>query len=177
MKITETELKGAFVIEPTLREDARGFFAQLWTEAELAGRGMEGRFVQCNISYNLRRGTLRGMHYQAAPDGQAKLVRCTAGAIYDVGIDLRPHSPTFRRWVGVELSADNHRMLYLPGDFAHGFQTLTDGAEVLYMVSSPYAPQSERGVRWDDPAFRVEWPAADDRIINERDNSYPDFAT
>jgi dTDP-4-dehydrorhamnose 3,5-epimerase len=176
MIITETKLKGAFAIDLKRHEDERGFFAQMWTQRELEERGMEGRFVQCNVSYNNRRGTLRGLHYQAPPDAQAKLISCTAGSIYDVGIDLRPDSSTFRQWVGVELSADNHRMLYLPGDFAHGYLTLEDDTEVFYLVSSPYAPQSERGVRWDDPAFRVAWPGAGEFIVNERDNSFSDFA-
>ena len=175
MSINETGLKGAFIIEPKLHEDTRGFFAQLWTEPELEAHGMESHFVQCNVSYNLRAGTLRGMHYQAAPHGQAKLISCTAGAIYDVGIDLRPDSPTFRQWIGVELSARNHRMLYLPGDFAHGYQTLEDGSEVLYLVSAPWEKTSERGVRWNDPAFSIIWPATDQRIINTRDDEYEDF--
>lgn len=175
MRITETRLAGAFVIEPERREDPRGFFAQLWTEQELSAHGMAARFVQCNTAHNLRRGTLRGMHYQAAPHGQDKLISCTAGAIYDVGVDLRPHSPTFRQWVGVELSAENRRLLYLPGDFAHGYQTLTDGAEVLYLVSAPWVREAERGVRWDDPAFGIQWPETGERIMNARDREYGDF--
>ena len=175
MNFKETKLKGAFVIEPRRFEDERGFFAPSFSQKEFAARGLTDRFIENNISYSRGEGTLRGMHYQAAPHGQAKLVRCTRGAIYDVGIDLRPDSPTFKQWVGVELSAENRLMLYLPGDFAHGFLTLADDTEVFYQVSSAYAPQSERGVRWDDPAFRIEWPATRGRIINARDESYPDF--
>ena len=175
MMITETKLKGAFLIEPQRFEDERGFFARVWSEAEFAARGIESRFVESNLSFSSRRGTLRGMHFQTAPYAQAKLVRCTRGAIFDVGIDLRPDSPTFRQWVGAELSADNRRMLYLPGEFAHGFQTLEDDTEVFYQVSAVYAPGHDGGVRWDDPAFRIEWPHAAERVIIARDREYPDF--
>lgn len=173
--ITETKLKGAFIVEPQRFADERGFFAQVWSEAEFAAAGIEARFVENNLSFSRRRGTLRGMHFQTAPYAQGKLVRCTRGAIFDVGIDLRPGSPTFKQWVGVELSADNRRMLYLPGEFAHGFQTLEDDTEVFYQVSAVYAPAHNSGVRWDDPAFRVEWPHADERVIIARDREYPDF--
>ena len=132
-------------------------------------------FVENNISYSANRGTLRGMHYQAAPHGQAKLIRCTRGAIFDVALDLRPDSETFRQWVGVELSADNRSMVYVPGDYAHGFQTLQDDTEVFYMVSQPYLPDSSRGVRWDDPVFGIQWPLVDALRINKRDREYPDF--
>jgi len=172
--IKETKLSGAFIIEPHRFEDERGFFARAWSEGELAERGV-GPLVEANISYNSRKWTLRGMHYQAAPHGQGKLLRCTRGAIYDVGVDLRPESPTFMQWVGVELTEQNRLLLYLPPEFAHGFQTLRDDTEVFYMVSSLYTPESYRGVRWDDPAFGIEWPHADRRIINERDRTYPDF--
>lgn len=175
MIFKETKLRGAFIIEPERFEDGRGFFAELWTQSQLEAHGMESRFVQCNVSCNRKKDTLRGLHYQIAPHAQAKLVRCTAGAIYDVGVDLRPDSPTFRQWVGVELSAGNHRMLYLPGDFAHGYQTLEDDAEILYMVTAAYAPASERGVRWDDPAFQIEWPEVAERIMSRKDREYPDF--
>lgn len=175
MKIIETQLQGAFVIEPTIYPDERGFFGRLWSHAEFEPHGMETRFVESNFSFNKTAGTLRGMHYQAAPHGQAKLVRCTRGAIFDVGIDLRPNSSTFKQWVGFELSAENHRMLYLPGDFGHGFQTLTDNTEVFYQVSAPYAPDSTRGVRWDDPAFGIEWPTVPQRIIIQRDRDYANF--
>jgi dTDP-4-dehydrorhamnose 3,5-epimerase len=139
--------------------------------------GLDARLVECNISFNRKKDTLRGMHYQGMPHGQAKLVRCTRGAIYDVIIDLRPTSATFKQWIGIELTAQNTRMLYVPPEFAHGFQTLANDTEVFYQMSSYYAPDSARGVRWDDPAFGIEWPEAESRIINARDREYPDFAT
>ena len=175
MIFTETKLRGAFVVEPRRFEDERGFFAPSFSEREFAARGLASRFVENNISFNRRRGTLRGLHYQAAPHGQAKLVRCTRGAIYDVAVDLRRDSPTFRRWVGVELSEHNRLLFYLPGDFAHGYQTLADETEVFYQVSEFYHPESNRGLRWDDPAFRIEWRDAGALVINERDRTYPDF--
>jgi dTDP-4-dehydrorhamnose 3,5-epimerase len=175
MIFIETKLQGAYVIEPERFEDERGFFAHSWSEREFAAQGLSPRLAECNISYNKKQGTLRGMHYQQAPHGQVKLVRCTRGAIYDVVIDLRPDSPTFKRWIGVELTERNRLMLYAPGEFAHGFQTLEDETEVFYQVSSPYVPGSGRGVRWDDPAFGIEWPHADERIVIARDREYPDF--
>jgi dTDP-4-dehydrorhamnose 3,5-epimerase len=175
MIIRETKLKGAFIIEPERFEDERGFFARMWSEGELAALGSDARFIEGNISFNLRRGTLRGMHYQAAPHGQAKLVRCTRGAIFDVGVDLRPGSPTFGQWVGVELTAHNRLALYLPGDFGHGYLTLEDDTEVYYQVTGAYAPQSARGFCWNDPAFRIVWPDTGELIINGRDREYPDF--
>jgi dTDP-4-dehydrorhamnose 3,5-epimerase len=171
---TEAPLKGAFVIEPEPLADTRGFFARTWCQREAEKHGLNPRLVQCSVSFNLRRGTLRGLHYQAAPHEEAKLVRCTTGAIHDVIVDLRPDSPTFRGHFAVLLSAKNRRMLYVPEGFAHGFQTIEDGTEVFYQMSEFYSPQSARGVRWDDPAFGIVWPAAD-RIINERDRAYPDF--
>lgn len=170
----ETELSSAFVIEPERFEDERGFFARNWSQTEFADRGLEGQFVESNSSLSLKKGTLRGMHFQAAPHAQVKLVRCTQGAIYDVMIDLRADSPTLRQWVAVELSAANRLMLYVPEGFAHGFQTLAPNTEVFYLVSAYYAPGSAGGVRWDDPAFRIRWPE-DDRTIIQRDRDYPDF--
>jgi dTDP-4-dehydrorhamnose 3,5-epimerase len=175
MIFTETKLCGVYLLDPRRFEDERGFFAPAFSAREFAARGMAGHFVESNISYSRLRGTLRGMHYQAAPHGQAKLVRCTRGAVYDVVIDIRPDSPSYGGWVGFELTEENRRMVYLPGDCAHGFQTLVDDAEVFYMVSSPYVPDSGRGVRWDDPAFRIEWPEVGERVLIERDRSYPDF--
>ena len=177
MIVTETEIRGALVVAPERFDDERGFFARSWSEREFEELGVEARFVEGNLSFNHRRGTLRGLHYQAAPHGQAKLVRCTRGRVFDVGVDLRPDSPTFRRWVGVELSADNRHMLYLPAEFAHGYLALEDDSEVYYLVTNTYAPASARGARWDDPAFRIEWPEAGALIINERDRTYPDFQT
>lgn len=175
MIFTETALKGAFIIEPELLEDERGFFALTWSEEEFVRHGLNPRVVQSNLSFNKRRGTLRGMHFQAAPYAQAKLVRCTAGAIYDVIVDLRSDSTTFKRWTAVELSAGNRLMLYVPEGFAHGFQTLEDNTEVSYQMSEEYVPESAQGVRWNDPAFGINWPAAD-RTIIDRDQKYPDFA-
>jgi len=158
MKFVETELKSAFVIEPERLDDERGFFARILCEREFAAHGLETRFVQCSISFNGRKGSLRGMHYQAPPHEEAKLVRCTMGAIYDVIVDLRPASPTFRQWIGVELSAENRRTLYVPKGFAHGFQTLQDNSEVFYQISQFYAPQLARMEPWNDPGLGIRWP-------------------
>lgn len=174
MIFTETKLKGAFIVEPDIFEDERGFFARSWLQHEFAQQGLDSRLVECNISFNRLKGTLRGMHYQSAPHGQAKLVRCTMGAIYDVIVDLRPGSATSKQWVSVELTALNRLMLYIPEDFAHGFQSVEDDTEVFYQMSSSYAPEYVRGVRWNDPAFNISWPGIDVRI-NERDRLYPDF--
>jgi len=175
MIFTETNLKGAFIIQPETFQDERGFFAPSFSATEFAARGLVSQFVENNISFSRNRGTLRGMHYQAPPYGQAKLVRCTRGAIYDVAIDLRPESPTFKKWFGAELTAETLSMAYVPGDCAHGFQTLTDDTEVFYMVSQPYVPDSGRGVRWDDPAFGIVWRDVGARVLIERDQKYPDF--
>ncbi|HEV7743986.1 MAG TPA: dTDP-4-dehydrorhamnose 3,5-epimerase [Pyrinomonadaceae bacterium] len=175
MTFNETKLRGAFVIQLDRFEDERGFFALSWSEKEFADRGLDSRLVECNVSFNRNKGTLRGMHYQQAPHGQVKLVRCTMGAIYDCIIDLRSESPTFKQWVGIELTALNREALYVPKDFAHGFQTLKDDSEVLYQMSSPFVPGSGLGVRWNDPAFGIEWPAAE-QIIIARDRDYADFS-
>ena len=174
MIFVETNLSGAFVIEPELREDERGFFAVMWRVEEFERRGLDARLAQCGVSYNRRRGTLRGMHYQREPHAQAKLVRCTRGAVYDVIVDLRPESPTFARWIGVELTASNYRMLYVPRGFAHGYQALEDDSEIFYQMSESYRPEAEAGVRWDDPAFGINWPLAV-TVIAPRDRDYPDF--
>lgn len=175
MNFTETKLKDVYIIEPERFEDERGFFSPSFSQREFEARGLASRFVENNISYNRRRGTLRGLHYQAAPYGQAKLVRCTRGATFDVAVDPRPVSPTFRQWVGVELTAENHLMIYIPGDMGHGFQTLEDDTEVFYQVSTVFRPDASRGLRWDDPAFGIEWPPSSERVIHARDGSYPDF--
>jgi len=174
MIFKETPLKGAYLIEPELHEDERGFFARTFCQEEFREHGLNPRLMQCSVSYNRSRATLRGMHYQTAPYEETKLVRCTKGAIYDVIIDLRPGSPTFGRWAAAELTAANLRMICIPEQFAHGFQTLEDDTEVSYQMSEVYAPECARGIRWNDPAFGIHWPAAD-RIISIRDNSYPDF--
>jgi len=158
MIFTETKLKGAFVIELEKFEDERGFFAMNWSAKEFETRGLEALVAEANVSFNKQSGTLRGMHYQKDPHGQAKLVRCTRGAIYDVIIDLRTSSRTMTDWFGVELTADNHQMLYIPVGFAHGFQTLVDDTEISYQMSSVYVPGSGAGVRWNDPAFKIDWP-------------------
>jgi len=172
MIFRETTLKGAFVIEIEKFEDKRGFFARAWCQKEVEANGLVSRVVQTNISFNKKRGTLRGMHYQVAPYEQVKLVRCTRGVIYDVIIDLRPDSPTFRKWTGVELTAENYTMLYVPENFAHGFQTLEDNTEVTYQVSQFYSPESERGVRYDDPALGIEWPLQVE-VISDKDLGWP----
>lgn len=176
MIFTPTSLKDAFVIDLEPFPDERGFFARSWSASEFAENGLTSSLAECNISFNTKRGTLRGMHYQLAPFAQTKLVRCTRGSIYDVIIDLRGSSPTFKQWTGVELSAENHRMLYVPDGFAHGFQTLEDATEVFYQVSSGYAPEAARGVRWDDPAFGIRWPTQT-TVINARDANYEDFSS
>jgi dTDP-4-dehydrorhamnose 3,5-epimerase len=176
MVITETKLKGAFVIELEPFSDIRGFFARAWSDLELEAAGLNAHFVESNISFNEKKGTLRGMHYQLAPYEQSKLVRCTRGSIYDVMIDLRPDSTTFRQWVAKELSAENHLMLYVPGGFAHGYQTLEENTEVSYQTTAYYAPEHGRGVRWNDPAFNIPWPI-DNLVMIERDRGYPDFSS
>jgi dTDP-4-dehydrorhamnose 3,5-epimerase len=175
MIFNETKLKGAFIVELEKFDDERGFFALSWSTRAFAERGLESELSECNISFNTKRGTLRGMHYQEAPYGQAKLVRCTMGSIYDVIVDLRPSSPTFKSWVGVELTPTNRLMIYIPKNFAHGFQTLEDNSEVFYQMSSAYVPESSKGVRWNDIAFRIEWPLAVE-IISDRDRNYSNFA-
>jgi dTDP-4-dehydrorhamnose 3,5-epimerase len=171
---TPTPLDGAFVVAPEPHADARGLFARTWCLRELAARGLDTRIAQCSTSFNKAKGTLRGMHYQAAPVGETKLVRCTRGSMFDVIVDLRPDSPTFTRWFGAVLGADNRRAMYVPVGFAHGFQTLEDDTEVFYQISEFYSADHSRGVRWDDPAFGIVWPA-DERTIAERDRGYPDF--
>ena len=175
MIFTPLELDGAYVVDLDKREDERGFFARAWCEAEFEEHGLNPRLVQCNLSFNKHKGTLRGMHLQDEPHAEAKLIRCTRGAVFDVIIDLRPESSTYTRWLGVELTADNRRMVYVPEGFAHGYQTLVDDTETFYQVSEAYAPGAERGVRWDDPAFGIEWPEAEKRIISQKDRSWPLF--
>lgn len=174
MNFVETPLKGAFIIEPERLEDDRGFFARTWCKREFEAHGLNPNMVQCNVSFNRVRGTLRGMHYQAPPFEEAKLVRCTMGAIYDVLIDLRRGSLTFKQYFAVEISSRNFLMAYIPEGFAHGFLTLENNTEVFYQMSEFYAPDHARGVRWDDPTFGIEWPA-EVKVISERDRTYPDF--
>jgi dTDP-4-dehydrorhamnose 3,5-epimerase len=174
MIFRKTGIGGAWVIEAERLEDERGFFARMWDIDEFAEQGLNPRVAQCSISYNRARGTLRGLHYQVAPHEETKLVRCTSGSLFDVVVDLRPDSSTFKAWYGVELSAENRLALYVPEGCAHGFLTLGDECEVHYQISEFHAPEAARGVRWNDPAFGIVWP--DEVIVmNERDRSYPDF--
>jgi len=170
----ETKIRGALLIEPERLEDERGFFARAWSEREFETRGLNPRLVECSLSFNVRRGTLRGMHYQIEPYREAKLVRCTMGAIYDVILDLRRDSKTFKEWLAVDLTAESRKMLYIPEGVAHGFQTLVDNTEVFYQISEVHNLESARGVRWDDAEFGVIWPIRDP-IMSLRDGSYPDF--
>ena len=175
MIFQELALQGAYIIEPERWEDERGFFARTWCQREFEERGLDARIVQCSISYNKRKGTLRGMHFQHPPHEETKLVRCTAGVIYDVIIDLRRESPTFRQSIGVELTADDGRAMYIPKGLAHGFQTLTDETVVFYQMSEYYAPQAARGVRWNDSAFGIKWPIVPPPVISDKDGSYELF--
>ena len=174
MIFKETKLKGAYIIELEPLEDERGFFARSFCQKEFEEHGLNPRIVQCNISYNKKKGTLRGMHYQVFPHEEAKLVSCIRGAIYDVIIDLQPNSLTYCQWFAVELSTENYKMLYVPEGFAHGFQTLEDNTVVFYQMSEFYHPECARGVRWDDGAFGVEWPM-DELILSDKDGAYKDF--
>lgn len=175
MKFLETTIEGAYIVEPELIQDARGFFARAWCAREFEAQGLTTRVVQANISYNRRKGTLRGMHYQVAPSQEAKLVRCSRGALYDVILDLRPDSASYKKWLSVELSADNHKMIYIPEGVAHGFLTLRDDTEVFYQHSEFYAPGAARGVRWDDPQFSIQWPISEAPIISAQDRSWPPY--
>jgi dTDP-4-dehydrorhamnose 3,5-epimerase len=170
----ETKLAGVFEMRLELHSDERGFFARSWCEKEFGNHGLVNKLVQCSISVNKLKGTLRGVHYQAAPVAETKVVRCTAGAIYDVALDLREESPTFKQWHGTVLSSENRESLYIPVGCAHGFLTLTDESEVFYQMSQSYHPGAGRGVRWNDPAFQIEWPGRVE-VISERDRTYPSF--
>jgi len=174
MKFIETQLKDAYIIEIEPIEDERGFFARSWCQNEFVKHNLNPNLVQCNISFNHKQGTLRGMHYQEKPHEEAKLIRCTKGAIYDVIIDLRQQSLTFKQWIAVELTADNHKMLYVPEGMAHGFQTLCDNTEVFYQMSEFYHPECARGIRWDDKTFDITWPKIP-FCLSERDANYQDF--
>lgn len=176
MRFLPTKLSGAYVIEPEPRADERGLFARTYCRDEFAALGLNTAWVQCNASFNRLTGTLRGLHWQAEPHAEVKLVRCTRGAAYDVIVDMRPGSPTYRQWVGVELTADNRWAVYVPAGFAHGFQTLTDGAELFYQMSEFYYPGLASGARWDDPALGIGWPPCGARTISERDLTYPDLS-
>lgn len=174
MIFESTEIDGALRLRLQPHEDARGFFARAWSASDFRPHGLIDELEQCALSYNRRAGTVRGMHYQLAPREETKIVRCVRGAIYDVLLDLRPASPTFTRWIGQELTADNRLALYVPPGVAHGFQTLADDTDVLYLISGLHDPALARGVRWDDPAFRITWPRPA-TVISERDRTYSDF--
>jgi dTDP-4-dehydrorhamnose 3,5-epimerase len=176
MRFTETKVKGAFLIDLDPRSDNRGFFARSWCMNEFRERGLVSHIAQINVASTLKRGSVRGLHFQTSPHEEAKTVRCTRGAVYDVVVDLRPSSPTHKAWAGFELSADNHKILYIPEGCAHGYQTLVDGAEIEYLTSAVYAPASARGVRFDDHAFGIEWPLPVG-VISDADRSWPDYAT
>ena len=174
MRFEQSPLPGAFVVDLDRKDDERGFFARTFCRDEFAEHGLVADYPQSSVSFNKRKGTLRGMHFQKKPHEEAKIVRCTMGAIYDVIVDLRPGSPTQTRWFGIELSAANRRALYVPKGFAHGFITLADESEVLYQISTQFHPESAAGVRWNDPAFTIEWPA-EALVMSGRDRSYPDY--
>ena len=174
MIFTETKLKGACIIDVKRLEDERGFFGRSFCQKEFEEFGLTNDIRQANVSYNKKKGTLRGMHMQLAPNEETKLVRCTRGAIYDVIIDMRPDSKTYKQWIGVELTADNYRMLFVPEGFAHGFITLEDNTDVTYNVTEFYTPGAERGIRWNDPAFNIQWPV-EPVVISEKDQAHPDF--
>ena len=175
MRFLSTAIPGVFIFEEERHADERGFFARTWCAGELAGQGLESRLSQCSVSFNLRRWTLRGLHYQAPPFAEVKIVRCLRGALYDVAVDLRPDSVTFRRWIGVELTAGDGHALYVPRGFAHGYLTLADATEVSYQISAPYEPKAARGARYDDPFLAVAWPGRAE-VIAPRDRDYPDLA-
>ena len=174
MRFTELALPGAFLFTPERREDARGYFARTFCRDEFSAHGLASDFVQCSTSFTARRGTLRGLHFQRAPHEEIKLVRCTKGRVLDVLLDLRPDAPTFCRWQAIELSEENGLVVYIPAGFAHGFQTLADNAEVFYQISERYHPEAAAGVRWNDPAFAIDWPIIPP-ILSERDAGYADF--
>lgn len=176
MKFTALRVDGCYLVEPEPVVDERGFFARTFCREEFTRHGLNPELMQCSVSFNQRVGTLRGMHYQKPPHAEAKLVRCTAGAVYDVVLDLRPGSSSYLRWEGIELQADNHLAVYIPEGCAHGFVTLVDASEVYYQMSVAYHPEAAAGVRWDDPAFGIEWPL-DDIIISERDSNYASWQT
>lgn len=174
MEFLQTKVPGVFEVRIQPKSDERGFFARTWCQQEFEAQGLEGKLVQCSLSFNRRKGTLRGLHYQVAPHEEAKLIRCTQGAVYDVVLDLRRESPTFKNWVAVELTSEKCNMIYVPRGCAHGFLTLKDECEVCYQMSEFQHIESARGVRWDDPAFQITWPAKVE-VISERDGTYPDF--
>jgi dTDP-4-dehydrorhamnose 3,5-epimerase len=175
MRLVSTELPGVTLIEPTVQSDERGLFTRTYDEEIFAEAGLPTAWPQCNTSFNRKRGTLRGLHYQREPRPEPKLVRCTAGRVFDVAVDIRRNSPTFRRWIGIELSAERRNAIYIPAGCAHGFLTLEDSSEVFYQMGDGYVPELASGARWNDPAFAIEWPFSP-MIMSDRDAAWPDFA-
>lgn len=175
MIFEKLRLEGAYVIRLQQHGDERGFFARAWCQREFETHGLTAKIVQANTAYSRRKGTLRGMHYQVSPYAEAKLLRCIRGAVYDVMIDLRPDSSTFKSWYGIELDDQSYKMVYVPEGFAHGYMTLADQTEVFYQVSEFYASDAERGIRWNDPVFNVQWPGMEKMIISEKDRNWPDY--
>lgn len=175
MIFRETKLPGVFIIEEQRLKDERGFFGRTFCRNEFAGHGLNPDVAQCNVSFNRHAGTLRGMHYQSAPHAEDKLIRCTRGKLYDVVVDLRRQSPTFKQWFSLELTGDNRRMLYIPKGCAHGFQTLEDNTEVFYQMSEFHHPEFACGIRWNDPLFGIQWPSGVQAILSERDLRWPDY--
>lgn len=176
MRFVDTAVDGCRIVELEPHGDERGFFARAWCAEEMAAGGLASRVAQINMSRSAEAGTIRGLHWQVEPHGEAKFMRCIAGRIFDVCVDVRPESPTYGRWAGAELTPDNRLALLTPAGCAHGYQALEDDSEVLYLVSSPYAPGVETGIRWNDPAFNIEWPLQEGAIVSEKDSSWPDFA-
>ncbi|NOR64596.1 MAG: dTDP-4-dehydrorhamnose 3,5-epimerase [Candidatus Scalindua sp.] len=176
MNFIKTEIEGLYVVELNKLGDERGFFARAWCEKEFAGKNLTSRMVQANTSYSKNKGTLRGLHYQVSPHEEAKLMRCIKGAIFDVAVDLRPDSGTYKKWFGIELTESNRRMLFIPEGFAHGYQTLVEDTEVFYMSSAFYASEAERGLRWNDPAIAIKWPITENLNITDKDRSWVDIA-
>lgn len=175
MKLIETKLKGAFVIEPEIMNDERGFFARIWCKREFKENSLDPNLAQISIAFNKKKGTIRGMHFQLSPNEEVKIVQCTRGCIYDVIIDLRPNSKTFKEWFSLELSAKNYKLIYVPKGFAHGYQTLEDNTEVIYHMSEFFVPEFYSGVCWNDPAFNVKWPITDKVIVSEKDRNHSHF--
>lgn len=175
MEFIETKLNGVYIIESSTPTDERGSFMRSFCRKEFLEHGLAGDFVQCNLSYNNRKNTLRGMHYQEAPFGEGKLIRCVRGGIYDVIVDIRRESSTFGEWLSVDMSSENKRAVYVPAGLAHGFLTLMDNSDVLYQMTEYYYPSAAKGYRWNDPFFKIDWPNLTPPIISEKDNSYPDF--